>query len=63
MLARKDFKSENPKVADFLSRMKLPIPDLEAAMFTAQQSSYDEAVDKYIADHPDQVKSWIGEEG
>ncbi|MBY3180034.1 glycine/betaine ABC transporter substrate-binding protein, partial [Rhizobium leguminosarum] len=51
------------KVADFLSRMKLPIPDLEAAMFTAQQSSYDEAVDKYIADHPDQVKSWIGEEG
>ncbi|MBY5591815.1 glycine betaine ABC transporter substrate-binding protein [Rhizobium leguminosarum] len=63
ILARKDFKSENPKVADFLSRMKLPIPDLEAAMFTAQQSSYDEAVDKYIADHPDQVKSWIGEEG
>lgn len=63
VLARKDFKSDNPKVAAFLSRMKLPIPDLEAAMFDAQETSYDKAVDKYIQDHPDQVKSWLGEEG
>jgi len=63
ILARKDFKAENPDVAAFLSRMKLPIPDLEAAMFEAQQTSYDEAVDAYIKDHPDQVKSWIGEQG
>lgn len=63
ILARKDFKSDNPKVAAFLSRMNLPIPDLEAAMFAAQETSYDQAVDKYIQDHPDQVKSWIGDEG
>ncbi|MBO9197700.1 glycine betaine ABC transporter substrate-binding protein [Rhizobium sp. 16-449-1b] len=63
ILARKDFKSDNPKVAAFLSRMSLPIPDLEAAMFAAQETSYDQAVDKYIQDHPDQVKSWIGDEG
>lgn len=57
VLARKDFKTENPKVAGFLSRMKLPIADLEAGMFTAQETSYDEAVAKYIKDHPDQVKA------
>ncbi len=63
VLARKGFTSENPKVAGFLSRMKLPISDLEAAMFNAQTTSYDQAVDKYIKDHPEQVKSWIGDEG
>jgi glycine betaine/proline transport system substrate-binding protein len=63
VLARKDFKTENPKVAGVLSRMKLPIADLEAGMFTAQETSYDEAVAKYIKDHPDQVKAWVGEDG
>lgn len=62
VLARRDFKSDNPKVAGFLSRMKLPISDLEAAMFNAQQTSYDEAVTKYIKDHPDQIKAWLGEQ-
>lgn len=61
ILARKDFKSENPKVAAFLSRMKLPISDLEAAMFDAQNTSYDEAITKYIKDHPDQIKAWVGD--
>lgn len=63
VLARKEFKTENPKVAEFMSRMKLPIADLEAAMFTAQETSYDKAVEKYISDHPDQIKSWLGNEG
>lgn len=63
VLARKEFKTENPKVAEFMSRMKLPIADLEAAMFTAQETSYDKAVEKYISDHPDQIKSWLGAEG
>ncbi len=63
VLARKGFAAENPKVAGFLSRMKLPISDLETAMFNAQTTSYDQAVDKYIKDHPDQVKAWVGDEG
>lgn len=62
VLARKGFKEENPEVAGFMSRMKLPIADLEAAMFTAQETSYEEAVAKYITDHPDQVKAWVGSE-
>ncbi|MFD1744352.1 glycine betaine ABC transporter substrate-binding protein [Rhizobium helianthi] len=63
ILARKDFKTDNPKVADFMSRMKLPIADLEAAMFDAQETSYDKAVDNYIEKHPDQIKAWLGEQG
>lgn len=62
VLARKGFKEENPKVAGFLSRMKLPIADLEAAMFNAQETSYEAAVEKYIFDHPDQVKAWLAAE-
>lgn len=59
VIARKGFKGDNPKVADFLSRMKLPVADLEAAMFNAQETSYEEAVVQYIKDHPDQVKAWV----
>lgn len=62
ILARKDFEKDNPEVAGFLSRMKLPIGDLEAAMFAAQETSYEEAVDKYIADHPEQIKAWLAKQ-
>jgi glycine betaine/proline transport system substrate-binding protein len=62
VMAREGFKQENPEVAGFMSRMKLPISDLEAAMFNAQETSYEEAVAKYITDHPEQVKAWVGEE-
>lgn len=62
VIARKDFDKDNPDVAGFLSRMKLPIGDLEAAMFNAQETSYEKAVDKYIADHPDQIKAWLAKE-
>ncbi|CAD7032191.1 glycine/betaine ABC transporter substrate-binding protein [Pseudorhizobium endolithicum] len=61
VLARKGFKEDNPEVAEFLSRMKLPIDDLQAGMFNAQETSYDEAVAKYIKDHPDQVNTWLGQ--
>ena len=60
VLARRGFKEENPDVAGFLSRMKLPIGDLEAAMFQAQETSYEGAVGNYITAHPDQVKTWTG---
>lgn len=59
IIARKDFATDSPAVAAFLSRMKLPIGDLEAAMFNAQETSYEKAVEKYIADHPDQIKAWL----
>lgn len=62
VLSRKDFKADNPAVAGFLSRMKIPLADLEAGMSDAQDTSYDAAVAKYIKDHPDQIKTWTGED-
>jgi glycine betaine/proline transport system substrate-binding protein len=59
VLARKGFKEDNPDAAAFLSRMKLPLDELEAAMFDAQETSYEQAVEKYIADHPERVKAWL----
>ncbi|MGF9566456.1 glycine betaine ABC transporter substrate-binding protein [Neorhizobium sp. JUb45] len=63
ILSRKDFKSDNPAAAELLSRMKIPLADLEAGMSDAQATSYDAAVAKYITDHPDQIKNWVGDEG
>ncbi len=59
VLARKGFKEDNPDAAAFLSRMRLPLDELEAAMFDAQETSYEKAVEKYIADHPERVKAWL----
>ncbi len=59
VLARKGFAEENPEVAGFLKRMKLPIDELEAAMFNAQETSYEKAVDKYIEENPDRIKEWV----
>lgn len=60
-IARKGFKADNPKVAGLLERMKLPLNELEAAMFEAQETSYEKAVDKYIAEHPERIKEWVGD--
>lgn len=60
-LARKGFKEDNPKVAALLEKMNIPLADLEKAMFEAQETSYDKAVDKYIADNPDRIKEWLAE--
>ncbi|WOC15728.1 glycine betaine ABC transporter substrate-binding protein [Pseudochrobactrum sp. MP213Fo] len=60
-LARKGFKEDNPKVASLLEKMNIPLADLETAMFEAQETSYDKAVDKYITDNPDRIKEWLAE--
>lgn len=62
ILSRKGFADDHAEVADFLSRMKMPIEELEAAMFEAQETSYEEAVDKYIAENPDRIREWLGNE-
>ncbi|MEO9335916.1 glycine betaine ABC transporter substrate-binding protein [Mesorhizobium sp. SB112] len=59
ILARKGFKEDNPEAAAFLSRMNIPLDELEAAMFNAQETSYEAAVDKYIEENPDRIKSWV----
>jgi len=61
ILARKDFSAEQAEVAEFFTRMKLPIDELEAAMFEAQETSYEKAVENYIEKNPERIKEWLGE--
>jgi len=59
VVARKNFYQDNVEAAMMLTRMWLPLSELETAMFNAQETSYEEAVDKYIAEHPERVNYWL----
>ena len=59
VLAREGFYQENVDAASFFARMHLPIGELEAAMFDANETSYEEAVTNYIQAYPDRIRYWV----
>ena len=59
VIARKGFYQDNPEVGAFLARMYLPLDELQALMAEAQDTSYEAAIDKYIADNPKRVEYWL----
>jgi glycine betaine/proline transport system substrate-binding protein len=59
-LVREGFYQDFPvEVTEFLSRMFLPMPELEQLMADASETSYDAAVNDYIAQHPARVNYWV----
>ncbi len=58
-LARKGFYQEHLEAASFLSRMQIPIEDLQKAMHDAQETSYEEAVTRYIENNPERIDYWV----
>jgi glycine betaine/proline transport system substrate-binding protein len=58
-LARTGFYQEDIDAASFISRMQIPIDDLQAAMYDAQETSYEEAVTKYIENNPKRIDYWV----
>jgi len=58
-LGRPKLKEEQPEVAAFLSRLNMPLNELEKAMLKAQQDSADAAVADYIGSHKDRVDGWF----
>jgi glycine betaine/proline transport system substrate-binding protein len=59
-LVRKDFYQDFPvEVTEFLSRMFIPLPELESIMARATETSYDSAVKEYIQQHPARVDYWV----
>ncbi|NGP54417.1 glycine betaine ABC transporter substrate-binding protein [Thioalkalivibrio sp. XN8] len=58
-VARMGFYQENVEVASFLSRMQIPIDDLQAAMYEAQETSYEQAVSDYIAANAARIDYWV----
>lgn len=59
-LVRKGFYQDFPsEVTEMLTRMYLPLAELEQAMLEATRSSVREAVDSYLREHPARVAYWI----
>jgi glycine betaine/proline transport system substrate-binding protein len=58
-LVRRGFQQDQPEAAAFLTRMALPLADVEKIMFDAQASSYEQAVDNYIKANPERIDDWV----
>ena len=59
-LARKGFSAAYPKAAAFVRNMKVPLPDLEAVMLKARETSAAKEAAAYVAAHGDVVQHWLG---
>jgi glycine betaine/proline transport system substrate-binding protein len=60
-LARKGFESDFPKATAFLKRFKFTIPELEALMLRAKDSSYHDEAVAWIQAHPHRVEQWLAD--
>jgi glycine betaine/proline transport system substrate-binding protein len=58
-LVRKGLYQDHPEVFEFLSRMSIPIGDLEAMMHEAQETSYEKAVASYIGKNEARINYWV----
>lgn len=58
-VVREGFKEDHPEIAAFLTNMHIPLNDLQAAMSEAQDSSYEEAIDDYIANNQERIQGWV----
>ena len=61
-LGRSGFSSAYPALAGVLSKMHIPLADLQAAMYAARESGYDEAITDFVDSHSDLVDSWFAAE-
>jgi len=57
-LARKDLEKDLPDAYKILDNFYWEPEDMEAVMFEAQTSSFEEAADKWIEENQDKVKDW-----
>jgi glycine betaine/proline transport system substrate-binding protein len=58
-LARLGFYQDDVEAAGFFSRMQIPIDDLQKAMYDAQETSYEDAVTRYIANNGERIDYWV----
>lgn len=58
-IARRGFYREHPKAAAMVARMFIPLDELQAVMYAARDTSYEQAVADYIRDHPKRIDYWV----
>lgn len=63
-LVRTGFYQDYPTVTAMLSRMVIPVDSLQKFMYDADRNSAEEAIDKFLKEHKDDVHYWMtGEYG
>jgi glycine betaine/proline transport system substrate-binding protein len=59
-LAREGFDADFPlRVLDFLTRLDIPVEEVERALLVASERSVDEAVDDFLEREPARVDYWV----
>lgn len=58
-LVRTGFYQEYPAASGMISRMQIPLAMLQKYMYMGEQTSYDEAVQKFIDDNPKMINYWV----
>ncbi|MDQ1077783.1 glycine betaine ABC transporter substrate-binding protein [Pseudoroseomonas cervicalis] len=58
-LGKPGLAEQQPQLARFLSRLNMPLAELEAAMLVAQEKSPDAAVEAYIGEHGSRIDGWF----
>lgn len=58
-LVRRGLYAEHRDAVEFLTRMFIPLDELEEAMSDAEKTSYEAAVKRYIAQHKKRVDYWV----
>ncbi|RDD60423.1 hypothetical protein DRB17_18115 [Ferruginivarius sediminum] len=59
VVAREGFCSDEPKIAQTLFRMRVPINEVQVSMYEAEQTSYPEAAKNYIESHSKGASYWL----
>jgi len=58
-LAHRGLFRAHPRVAAMIARMWLPLGELQSALLDARNRSQEQAVTRYIAEHPARVGYWV----
>jgi glycine betaine/proline transport system substrate-binding protein len=58
-IGRKGLAADHPKVAAFISRMRIPLDALERLMYAGEQTSYEDAAARFVQTHAKQVDYWL----
>jgi glycine betaine/proline transport system substrate-binding protein len=58
-IARQGLYQDNMQAAAFLARMNIPIDDLQAAMYDANENGYQTAVNNYIEQNQGRIDYWV----
>jgi glycine betaine/proline transport system substrate-binding protein len=58
-IARKGFYRDHPDAAAMIARLWIPLGDLEAMMYAAQGTSYQDAVEAYIEANGKRIAYWV----